>query len=66
MEITLNNKKIAAENGTTIKDILGYAGIEPIGIAIAVNNRVIPRDDWDKTGLNDGDKVVVIKAACGG
>ena len=36
------------------------------GIAIAVNNMVVPRTDWDKSIVNINDKVIVIKATQGG
>ena len=35
-------------------------------IAIAVDFNVIPRPDWGKTVLQDGSKIIVIKAVQGG
>ncbi|WP_349843858.1 sulfur carrier protein ThiS, partial [Bacteroides fragilis] len=35
-------------------------------VAIAVNNRMIPRPQWDGFGLQENDNLIVIKAACGG
>ncbi len=36
------------------------------GVAVAVNNQMIPRTKWPETILQENDQVVVIKAACGG
>lgn len=36
------------------------------GVALAVNNRVIPRTNWADTAVCEGDKVTIIKAAYGG
>lgn len=36
------------------------------GVAVAVNNQMIPRTKWSETILQENDQVVVIKAACGG
>ena len=36
------------------------------GVALAVNNRVVPRTAWEETALNEGDNVTIIKAAFGG
>ncbi|MEG1546970.1 MAG: sulfur carrier protein ThiS, partial [Bacteroides sp.] len=36
------------------------------GIAIAVNNQMIPRTNWDDYLLTENVQVVIIKAACGG
>ncbi|KAB5204631.1 sulfur carrier protein ThiS, partial [Bacteroides thetaiotaomicron] len=33
---------------------------------IAVNNKMIPRSEWEKFALQENDNLVVIKAACGG
>ncbi|MEG1999386.1 MAG: sulfur carrier protein ThiS [Bacteroidales bacterium] len=66
MEIILNNKIVIVDDKTTIEKVITYFGMNPVGIAIAVNNKIVSRNDWNKTILNNGDKVVMIKGACGG
>ena len=46
--------------------VLGQLEIASKGIAIAVNQEIIPRDKWGETKLNKNDKVLVIKATQGG
>ena len=36
------------------------------GIALAVNEKVIPRTEWENFALNQNDKVLIIKATQGG
>ena len=36
------------------------------GIAVAVNNRLVPRTQWQEFLLQDGMSILVIKAVCGG
>ena len=36
------------------------------GIAVAVNDQVIPRSNWDQHKLTENDKITVIKATQGG
>ncbi|MEE1184315.1 MAG: sulfur carrier protein ThiS [Paludibacteraceae bacterium] len=36
------------------------------GIAMAVNNRLVPRTQWQDFLLQDGMSILVIKAVCGG
>ena len=36
------------------------------GIALAVNEKVIPKTKWDQFQLNDNDKILIIKATQGG
>jgi sulfur carrier protein len=36
------------------------------GTAVAINNKVVPKNDWDTYILKENDKVLVIKASQGG
>ena len=36
------------------------------GVAVALNNRMIPRSQWAEQEIKEGDSLVIIKAACGG
>lgn len=65
MIIKINNKETetAALNLQALADEMS---LPEKGIAIAVDNKMIPRVDWLGRSLNEGDNVVIIKAACGG
>ena len=49
-------------NARVAVEVMATAG----NIAIAVDFNVIPRPDWGKTVLQDGSKIIVIKAVQGG
>ncbi len=36
------------------------------GIAVALNNRIVPQTDWVKTFLKDQDSILIITATQGG
>jgi thiamine biosynthesis protein ThiS len=36
------------------------------GIAVALNNRIVPQTDWAKTFLKDQDSILIITATQGG
>lgn len=36
------------------------------GFAVAVNNEVIPKDNWDSLTLKENDHILIIKATQGG
>ncbi len=38
----------------------------PDMVAIALGDRVVPRAEWPERRLSEGDKLVIIKMACGG
>lgn len=65
MKIQVNNKETetSALNVATLAEELA---LPERGVAIAVNNCMVPRDAWTEFGLHEGDQVVIIKAACGG
>ena len=65
MKLRVNNKEV--ETWATYLSLFSQEQNLPItGIAIAVNNRMIPRTEWDTYTLNEGDNILIIKAVCGG
>ena len=67
MKTTINNKPFEFSTPLNIPQILELGGIKIIaGIAVAVNNRVVPKTEWETFTVKDNDAVVVIKATQGG
>lgn len=67
MNIYINNQLQEMPGQPKISDALTRLQItSQKGIAIAVNNNVIPRADWDTHVLQAEDKVTLIKATQGG
>ena len=67
MKVIINNKEIEVESGTAnLAALLRAQGFTGVGQAVAVNNRVVPKADWEACGLEDGMKITVIRAVCGG
>lgn len=66
MKISVNNKETEMANGSTLVDLAAQLELPAQGVAIAVNNKMVPRTQWNDTILNENDSLVIIKAACGG
>ncbi len=66
MKVFLNHQEICVGSRVTLRDLLASQSITPDGVAVAVNNRIISKEDWRSTFLANGDKVTVIRATCGG
>mgnify|MGYP006334751973 FL=1 len=65
MKLKVNDKEV--ETGATNLFLFSQEqNLPETGIAVAVNNRMIPRAEWDSFALNDGDNILIIKAVCGG
>ena len=62
------NGQTKVSKAKTINDLLLQEGIEPTarGIAIAVNDVIALKVSWNKTFLNDGDRVEIVKSFQGG
>jgi sulfur carrier protein len=66
MQLTINGKDEYIEGATALSDVLQHLQLEGDGVAIAVNNAVVPRAKWDRTQLRDGDAIEIIHAVQGG
>ncbi len=65
MKITVNNKEMDTASSTLLR-LAEELALPTSGVAMALNNRMIPRADWGDTPLEEGASVVIVKAACGG
>jgi sulfur carrier protein len=67
MTITFNGEALAVDAGT-VADLLTLRldDPRPHGVAVAVNDEVVPRADWPRLPLADGDVVEVVTAVQGG
>ena len=66
MKVQVNIKEVDITPGATLTQLAAQLGLPVQGIAIAVNNKMIPRTEWEKFSLQENDNLVIIKAACGG
>jgi thiamine biosynthesis protein ThiS len=67
MTITINNKPYKIDEECNLIGILNKVQItNQFGIALAVNNVVIPKTEWEKYTVKDKDTILVINAIFGG
>ena len=67
MNIYVNNKQQEVPAETRISDALQSLNIAAQkGIAVAINNNVVPRAEWETYRLRAEDKITLIKATQGG
>lgn len=65
MKLSVNNKEMETQ-AATLEQLCEELKLPPKGIAVAVNNHMIPRTEWNSYTLKEGAQIVIIKAACGG
>jgi sulfur carrier protein len=66
MNITVNNKTHYLQNAFSIESMVLELKLETRGIAIAINQSVVPKKDWSQTKLEENDNITIIKATQGG
>lgn len=66
MKIQVNNKETELTQGNNVASLAQQLELPQQGVAVALNNRMIPRSQWVEQEIKEGDNLVIIKAACGG
>lgn len=65
--IRVNGTSTEVAAGICLSQFVALRGLlQTEGIAVAVNNKVVRRAQWDTTELLDGDSVVLLTAVQGG
>ena len=65
MKILFNQQPLEV-SANNLSDLSLELQLPTSGIAMAVNNRLVPRTQWQDFLLQDGMSILVIKAVCGG
>lgn len=67
MEITLNDKtQLVSENTSLYEIVFSQLGYQQKGVAVAVNETVIPKSHWENHLIKANDHILIIKATQGG
>ncbi|HEV3414221.1 MAG TPA: sulfur carrier protein ThiS [Puia sp.] len=67
IEVSINQKNYSIPEAGTLADVLPLLEIRQAdGIAIALNEVVIPRSEWGRHLLRAQDRIFVIRATQGG
>lgn len=66
MTATINGEARDLPEGATVGALLELLGAKRTGVAVAHNERVVPRAHYDTHVILDGDRVEVIRAVAGG
>jgi sulfur carrier protein len=64
--VTVNGKPRELEGPLTVTAFLKALDINARQVAVALNGEVVPRSEWTRVTINDGDTVEVVRAVGGG
>ncbi|HAS63550.1 MAG TPA: thiamine biosynthesis protein ThiS [Vibrio sp.] len=66
MTITLNQQQQDVAVGINLREIIMLYELPEQGCVFAINNRVVPKSEWQSTQLSQGDAISLFQAIAGG
>ncbi len=67
MEVTINQERQELQEGLTVAQLVAaYGYTSGDGIAVAINEEIVPKHKWEDHVLKPEDEVTVIQATQGG
>ena len=66
MQVNVNGKTVDCSDNLSVDSFLSAQKIIPENIAVAINNRLVPKTEWKDRIISNNDKIIIIKAAQGG
>lgn len=65
MKIKLNNKEVETQCAT-VAQLAAEMQLPESGVAVAIDNEMVPRSEWPTRAITDGDDIIILKAFAGG
>ncbi len=66
MRIVLNGDSVETADGGTVGELLQQLGISRERVAVELNADIVPKVDYDRRPLSDGDKIEIVHFVGGG
>jgi len=66
MQITLNGKSRAVDQRATVADLLEGLVLQPVRVAVEVNEDIVSRERYADTLIREGDRIEIVTFVGGG
>jgi sulfur carrier protein len=66
MTVQVNGRAVELPDGSPLAAVVERVTSAPSGVAVAVNDEVVPRASWADTPIADGDRIEIVTAKQGG
>ncbi|MBD1391360.1 sulfur carrier protein ThiS [Neiella sp. HB171785] len=66
MKVEVNGEPVELSAQATLMQLLDVLQQDLSGVAIAVNQTIVPQHDWDDYLLQDRDNIAIFRAIAGG
>ncbi|PSW19388.1 thiamine biosynthesis protein ThiS [Photobacterium sanctipauli] len=66
IQLLVNDKSVGVAEGATLVDLLNQLDMPLPATAVALNDDIVARTEWETTVLNTGDRIALFQAIAGG
>jgi thiamine biosynthesis protein ThiS len=66
MKLEINGNSRDFPGPLSIQGLFQQLGIKPDRVAVELNRTIVPREQWDKTALSEGDRLEIVHFVGGG
>lgn len=66
MQIQFNDEAMQCAEGQTISELLAQLNQLKPGAALALNQQILPRDQWQQHIVQEGDQILLFQVIAGG
>ncbi len=66
MQATVNGQQKEIDSGTNVTALLGLYELEPIRVAVEINEDLVPRSSFSTTTIFEGDRIEIVTFVGGG
>ena len=67
LQINGQSRQLDGDQTRTVAELINFLNVEAErGVAVAVNDQVVPRGKWGEARVGDGDRIEIIRATQGG
>lgn len=66
MQILFNDEPMQCAEGLTIVTLLDQLRQLKPGVALALNQQILPRERWERQQVRDGDQILLFQVIAGG
>ena len=66
MYVTINGRQEALADGLSVANILATRQLQPIRVAVEINEQIVPRKRFGETTVKEGDRIEIVTFVGGG
>ena len=66
MQVSLHGKPHTLDEGITVAEMLSSLDLQPIRVAVEINEDIVPRKSFGDTRIREGDRIEIVTFVGGG